>query len=107
MSSKKLETAGWLSKVEKLKKQLGIREVPSFRSRSAVSDQYKKRIQSRFDRFWRDEVNKIKLGPTGSNTNKLRFYSTFKGNFASEPYIETVRNRNHRQWLTRLVRLSY
>ena len=32
----------WLSKVEKLIKQLGIREVPSFRSRSAASDQYKK-----------------------------------------------------------------
>ena len=92
----------WLSKVEKLIKQLGIREVPSFRSRSAVSEQYKKRIQSKFDRFWLDEVNKIKLGPTGSNSNKLRLYSTFKGNFASEPYIETVRNRNSRQWLTRL-----
>ena len=59
MSSKKLETAGWLSKVEKLKKQLGIREVPSFWSRSAVNEQYKKSTQSKFDRYWLDEVKKI------------------------------------------------
>ena len=49
----------WLSKVEKLKKQLGIREVRSFWSRSAVNEQYKKRTQSKFDRYWLDEVKKI------------------------------------------------
>ena len=49
----------WLSKIEKLKKQLGIREVRSFWSRSAVNEQYKKSTQSKFDRYWLDEVKKI------------------------------------------------
>ena len=49
----------WLSKIEKLKKQLGIREVRSFWSRSTVNEQYKKSTQSKFDRYWLDEVKKI------------------------------------------------
>ena len=92
----------WLSKVETLKNSLGLNDSPSMRTRKAVNDLYKSKVQSKFDRFWLEEVNQIKLGPDGKNNNKLRFYNTFKGTFACEPYIEKVRNRNQRHWLTRL-----
>ena len=37
--------------------------------------------------------------------NKLRFYCQLKSSFEREPYIDSVRNRNQRSWLTR-VRIS-
>ena len=58
-------------------------------------------IKSKFDRFYLDEINKIKLGNDGQDHNKLRFYKTLKGSFQIEPYILNIRNRNQRQWLTR------
>ena len=36
------------------------------------------------------------------NHNKLRVYSTLKGSFRREPYIDLVQSRNQRSWLSRL-----
>ena len=33
--------------------------------------------------------------------NKLRVYRQFKGSFSAEPYVDLVRNRNQRHFLTR------
>ena len=49
------------------------------------------------------KVNEFKKRQTDSlNHNKLRTYSVFKGSFSIEPYLELVRNRNQRAFLTRL-----
>ena len=37
----------------------------------------------------------------GLDHNKLRLYKTLKGSFRTEPYIENIRNRNQRCWLSR------
>ena len=33
--------------------------------------------------------------------NKLRLYNKLKGSFKIEPYIDKIKNRNQRQWLSR------
>ena len=48
-----------------------------------------------------DEINKVKLGEDNKNHNKLRFYSTVKGCFKKEPYLDLVPNRAQRADLTR------
>ena len=42
------------------------------------------------------------MGKDMINHNKLRLYSTFKGSFKKEPYIDLVQSRNQRAWLSRL-----
>ena len=34
--------------------------------------------------------------------SKQRFYKTLKGTFSREPYLDLVKNRNQRAWLTRI-----
>ena len=48
-----------------------------------------------------DEINQVKTGVDGLDHNKLRLYKTLKGSFRTEPYIENIRNRNQRCWLSR------
>ena len=55
--------------------------------------------------FWLAEINKIKLGNDNKNHNKLRFYSSIKGCFKKEPYIDLVPNRAQRADLSR-IRIS-
>ena len=50
-----------------------------------------------------DERNKVKLGEDNKNNNKLRFYSTVKGCFKKEPYLDLVPNRAQRADLTRFL----
>ena len=47
-------------------------------------------------------MKKSKINEDSRNTNKLRFYSFLKGSFTREPYIDLVKNRSQREWLTRL-----
>ena len=61
-----------------------------------------KRVSSKFDRFYLDEINAVKLDSNNQDRNKLRFYKTFKGTFSREPYLDLVHNRNQRAWLTRM-----
>ena len=59
-------------------------------------------LRTVFEKFWHEQVNKVKLGPDNKNHNKLRTYSTLKQRFGQEPYVNLVRNRNQRMHLTRL-----
>ena len=58
-------------------------------------------IKSKFDRFFLDQINEKKFGQDGLDHNKLRLYNTFKGSFKQEPYINNIKNRNQRVWLSR------
>ena len=60
-------------------------------------------LKSRFDRLWLDSVNLTRTSQNDANDhNKLRTYRMFKGSFSKEPYIDLVRNRNQRSFLSRL-----
>jgi hypothetical protein len=59
-------------------------------------------LRTVFEKFWHEQVNKVKLGPDNKNHNKLRTYSTLKQRFGQEPYVNLVRNRNQRMHLTHL-----
>jgi hypothetical protein len=67
-----------------------------------VKTSIKRSLQSIFDRFYIDEINKCKIGDDLQNHNKLRLYATVKGCFKREPYIDLVQSRNQRAWLSRL-----
>ena len=76
--------------------------VKSHRNNSLIMGEFMERkINSKFDRFFLDEVNKVNIGPDGLDHNKLRLYKTFKGSFRQEPYLSIVKNRNQRAWLSR------
>ena len=89
----------WLSRVDKIKSLFNIKRLCGTPERAGLF--IDKAIKSKFDRFYLDEINKIKLGDDGQNHNKLRFYNQIKGSFKIEPYIQKIKNRNQRQWLTR------
>ena len=60
------------------------------------------RLKEKFQTFWLNKINDAKLGPDGTNHNKLRTYSKIKTSFSREAYLDLVRKRNQRTWLTRL-----
>ena len=96
-----MSTAGqdcWLSKVRCLQSLLGL-------TGSRSKQHNKNHIESIFDRHWLDQVNQVKTGTDGLDHNKLRTYKIIKGSIAPEPYIDCVRNRNQRKFLSRF-RLS-
>ena len=70
-------------------------------SKDNVGLQLNKKLNSMFDRFWIDQVNKQKLGADGLDHNKLRFYKTLKCSFTQEPYITNILNKSQRACLTR------
>lgn len=93
----------WLTRVNKIKSLLNFKQLPSHLSQNSISNKTSKSVNSLFDRFWLDSINKVQKN--GCNCprdhNKLRFYKQFKGSFSVEPYLELVRNRNQRSFLTR------
>jgi hypothetical protein len=91
----------WWGRVEKIKQTLGIKYSP-FSKIDVIGQNIKRQIKSKFEAFWLSEINKIKLGADNKNHNKLRFYSTIKGCFKKEPYLDLVPNRSQRADLTRL-----
>ena len=93
------EIDSWLSRVEKIESVLNMKRLCGTPNR--VGSVIGKNLKSRFDRFFLDEINMIKLGNDGQDHNKLRFYNKLKGSFKIEPYILKIKNRNQRQWLTR------
>ena len=89
----------WKSRVEKIKTLLNVKRLFGTSERAGlIVDRLSK---SKFDRFYLDEINQIKLGIDGQDHNKLRLYKKLKGSFKVEPYIVKIRNRNQRMWLTR------
>ena len=93
----------WLSRVDKIQKLLNIPDRPNFvRVQGQNSKKY---VQSKFDKFWSDNLNSWgynRGNPDQTDHNKLRTYRLFKSSFTKEPYIDLVRNRNQRAFLTRL-----
>ena len=89
----------WLSRVEKIKSLLTIKGACGTPER--VGQIIDRCIKSKFDRFYLDEINLVKLGTDGQDHNKLRLYNKFKGSFKIEPYLVMLKNRNQRQWLSR------
>ena len=86
----------WLTRVMKLEKLLDIKLGTS-------SNTIMSKIKSKFDFHWLQRINQFK--PSKSDPfdhNKLRTYKSFKGCFKREPYIDFIRNRNQRTYLTRL-----
>ena len=68
----------------------------------AVAKKTKDLVRSKFERFWLDKIQHVKLGPDGQDHNKLRLYKKFKGSFKEEPYLSLVLNRNQRCKLSRM-----
>ena len=82
----------WFSRVEKIKLLFNIKRLSGTPDRvSLVID---KIVKSKFDRFYLNEINSVKLGSDGQDHNKLRFYKMLKGSFKIEPYIVKIKNRN-------------
>ena len=89
----------WYSRVEQIKSLLNIKQFWCKPDKAGkIID---KIVQSKFDKFFLDEINLIKPGPDGFDHNKLRLYKTLKGSFTQEPYISQIKNRNQRMWLSR------
>ena len=89
----------WTSRIEKVKNMLKIQRV--YGQPEKVGRIFDKSIKSKFDRFFLDEINLIKIGSDGLDHNKLRLYKNLKGSFKQEPYLSDVQNRNQRAWLSR------
>ena len=89
----------WLTRVQKMEKLLGL---PSIYLSKSSGKLLKSRLKEKFEVFWLNKINDAKLGPDGINHNKLRTYSKIKTSFSREAYLDLVRNRNQRTWLTRL-----
>ena len=82
------------SRVNKMKTLLKIPQL--YGKPDKVGYLIEKIQKGKFDRFFLDEINEIKIGADGYDHNKLRLYKTFKGSFKQEPYIT-----NQRAWLSR------
>ena len=89
----------WLSRANKMAQLL---ETPNIKFSQNSGRQLLKCVQSKFERYWMDEIKSSRLGTDGEEHNKLLTYSSFKCHFGLEPYINLVRNRNQRCHLSRL-----
>ena len=94
-----LQIDSWYTCVEKIKSLFNIKKLYGLPDKAGLM--INKIIKSKFDRFFLDEINKTKIGADGLDHSKLRFYKNLKGSFRIEPYIEYVKNRNQRHWLSR------
>jgi hypothetical protein len=95
-------TAGeecWLGKVMSIKQLLGI---PDTTQHGVRAKSVLKQIKSKFDTFYLREINNENIGLDGLNHNKLRFYSTLKGCFKPEYYVNNIHNRGQRAELCRV-----
>ena len=90
----------WLTRVQKLEKLTNCPKISGFSKTSGKT--ILAALKLKFEQFWLEKVNEVKLGPDNLNHNKLRTYSKLKHKFGPEPYINLVRNRSHRMHSTRL-----
>ena len=73
-------------KVFWLKQMLSIENLINLPNISRVGT-IKTHVRSRFEQFWLDQINTVRLGSDGGNHNKLRTYSKFKGFLGTELYL--------------------
>ena len=69
--------------------------IPDLRYNEISGCQILKHVQSKFERFWLDEMTKTVW-------SKPHTYSSFKCHFGIEPYVSLIRNCNQRCHLSRL-----
>ena len=90
-----------LSRVENIDKVLKTLQNLFFNNLSGKK--ILKSLKSKFDIHFLNKINEFKHSNTDSfDHNKLRTYKTFKSSFTREPYLDLVRNRNQRCFLSRL-----
>ena len=97
----KMRCDNWLSRVEQIANLFNIPKTIFFNKSSGR--RILKSLKSSFDIHFLNKINEFK----GSNLdnldhNKLRTYKTIKSSFTRELYIDLVRNRNQRCFLSRL-----
>ena len=92
----------WLGRVERLHSLLHIPKLPICYKDFSVGKIISKKICSRFDSYYLELINRTKMDSNNIDQSKLRFYKTLKGTFSREPYLDLVKNRNQRAWLTRI-----
>ena len=96
----------WLRRVNHIEKLLNVPNNIFYNKSSGKK--ILKFIKSKFDSYYLNEINKIK--PSSSDLhdhNKLRTYKSLKSSFTREPYLDLVRNRNQRCFLSRLRTSSH
>lgn len=93
---------GWYTRIKKIKEFFNIPNFSSHAKPDFVGKKIKNIMESQFSNWWKKEVSFSKIGEDGINHNKLRFYTTLKSSFTIEPYVQSVINRNQRNWITRL-----
>ena len=89
----------WLTRTNKISKLLTL---PNIQYSKFSGRHILKIIQSRFNRYWLDEILSTRIGRDGEEHNKLLTYSGFKAFFGLEPYVALINNRNQRCHLSRL-----
>ena len=94
----------WLTRVKKIQTLLNIPDKPFFKR--GQGKKTTSLVSGKFDRFWLDCItsknNSDQNSADQADHNKLRTYRVFKSSFTREPYLDLVRNRNQRSFLTRL-----
>ena len=91
----------WLNRVEKIENLFKIPRSLLFNKISGK--RIIKILKSQFDVHFLNKINEVKLSNHDLlDHNKLRTYKTFKSSFTREPYLDLVRNRNQRCYLSRL-----
>ena len=91
----------WWNRVEKIKDLVGAK-YSNYEKIEIIGMKIKKCIKSKFEIFWLDKIKIGNLDKNGTYHNKLKNYSTLKGSFTKEPYLDLVPNRAQRSDLTRL-----
>ena len=95
----------WLGRIDKIINLLQLQPFKPHMSPNTVGNICKEQLESKFQIYYLSEINKFKSNGDGQNHNKLRFYSSVKGCFQPEWYIDNIHNRNSRSELCR-VRIS-
>ena len=66
----------WYSRVDKIKNIFGFKNFYGKPEKAGIL--IDKILKSKFDRFYIDEINKVKIGTDGLDHNKLRFYKNLR-----------------------------
>ena len=60
----------WLTRIEKVKTLLKLKRLPA--KSDKAGEIIDKNIKSKFDKFYLDQINKLRIGNDGQDHNKLR-----------------------------------
>ena len=95
-------SVNWLGKVNKMWELIKLNPNLCFKKSSGKT--ILNLVKGCFDLRFLEKINETKSVNSDpyTNHNKLRTYSSFKASFTREPYLDIVRNRNQRCFLTRL-----